>query len=55
MHSSNPLTQKVNFAISACFIGVFGLFMTTKIIDFAHADDPIVDAVAATQQALLQD
>jgi hypothetical protein len=50
----NPLTQRVNFYISASFILVFGLFMTTKILDFAHADDPITNAVAATQAALNQ-
>lgn len=54
MRSTNPLTQKVNFFISACFIASFGLFMTTKIIDFANGNDPIVDAVVATQSALQQ-
>ena len=44
--------QKVNFFISSCLIFSFGLLMAIKIIDFAHADDPIVDAVAATQAAL---
>jgi hypothetical protein len=52
MRSSNPFTQKVNFIISAFFIASFGFFLTTKIIDFVHAANPIVDAVAATQQAL---
>jgi hypothetical protein len=52
MRSTNPLTQKVNFFISATFIAVFGIFLTSKILDVAQADDPIKDAVAATQQAL---
>ena len=48
------LKQKVNFFISATFIAVFGLFFTTKILDVAHAENPIKDAVAATQVALEQ-
>jgi hypothetical protein len=48
----NPLTQKVNSVISLCFIACFGVLMTIKILDFAHAEDPIIDAVAATQVAL---
>ena len=48
----NPLTQKVNFYISTCFIFVFGLMMTIKIIDFAQADNPFTNAVASAQAAL---
>ncbi len=48
----NPLTQKVNFIVSVCFIASFGILMTVKILDFAHADDPITDSVAATEAAL---
>jgi hypothetical protein len=50
----NPLTQKVNFYLSTCLILVFGIFMTIKITDFAHADNPITDTVVATQEAALQ-
>lgn len=50
--SSNPLTQKVNFFISATFIASFGLFVTFQILEVAHASNPIRNAVAATQSAL---
>ena len=52
----NPLTQKVNFYLSICFIFVFGLFMTTKIVNAVRTnvstDNPILDSVDATHQAL---
>ena len=54
MRSNNPLTQKVNFVISATFIAVFGLFLTSKILDVAKATDPIESTVAATAAALGQ-
>lgn len=47
--SSNPLTQKVNSWLGLCFVALFGLFMSTKIIDVLHGNDPLVDAVLAAQ------
>lgn len=32
MKSSNPLTQKINFAISAFFILTFGTFITATVV-----------------------
>lgn len=32
MHGNNPLTQKVNFYVSMSFIFVFGLFLTTFVV-----------------------
>jgi hypothetical protein len=55
---ANIFKQKVNFYISTCFILVFGLFMSNKIIDLLHllnpaVQNPITDSVAATQAALM--
>ena len=47
----NPLTQRVNSWIGLCFVAAFGLFMTTTVLNVMHADDPIVDAAAAVEQA----
>ena len=54
MARGNLLTQKVNFFISAAFIAVFGLFLTTKILDISQHADPITQAVAETADALAQ-
>lgn len=42
----NPLTARINFYISAFFVGSFALFMTTYVIDALHEDNPITDIVA---------
>ncbi len=54
---ANIFRQNVNFYISTCFIFVFGLFMTDKIIDALQLlnpsmDNPIGESIAATQTAL---
>jgi len=38
MLSDNPLTQKINFAVSAVFVMVFGSFMTVTVVQaMTHA------------------
>jgi len=54
MNKTNPLTQKVNFFVSATFIAVFGVFFTSKIMDAAQLVNPIKGVVVATQNALEQ-
>ncbi len=54
MARGNILTQKVNFFISAIFIAVFGLFLTTKILDITQHSDLITQVVAQTADALAQ-
>lgn len=48
----NYFKQRVNFFISTCFIAVFGLFLTMKVLDILQMFDPITENVAATQVAL---
>lgn len=54
---SSLLKQQVNFYVSVCFIGVFGLFMSDKVIDALQTlnpgmHNPITESVQATQQAI---
>ena len=52
--SRNFLMQKVNFFIAATFIAAFGLLVTSKVLDAAKLSNPIIEATAATENALAQ-
>jgi|GEM_PF-4511412 len=42
MFSPGLFKQQVHFAVSCCFIAVFGIFMTFQILELADMENPIV-------------
>ena len=46
MGRNNPLTQKVNFIISVCFLGSAALLGIVAILEASEMDNPIADHMA---------
>jgi len=46
--TSGFFKQKVNFFVSVFFIGSFGLFLTTTILDLAQLDNPITGTMGVS-------